>query len=325
MPRLPEDRLADDGTPAHRYRCRAATCGWEGLIERGALAAAPPAPEPAPRHRLRQATWALAGLAGVALAAVVVNAASHRQGPSARGSGPVVAQGVSHDGDALPADHPMLALVDEAVPAPASSPDPALALRQRCAWGQPGRSPYKGTVEQALNAARLPAPLVQQVAAKIRAHDVSDRVAISNATIRAEASGREYDPKAVVMTYGRTLCMATQVNFKAGHTERADLYVVSDDAGKRYSVMVPDVCGNVSVLAERGKSLPVAVLAAAQALADAKPLRLAGDPKAGDLLQTLGLRDTSAAREVPEPGSLPMVALALAALAWSLRRRRTGR
>ncbi len=109
----------------------------------------------------------------------------------------------------------------------------ALALRQRCAWGQPGRSPYQGTVEQALGTARLPADILQKIASKVRARHTTDRLVISNATIRTEASQRQFDPRSVVMTYGQTLCLATRVNFKPSHEERADLYQVADRNGQR--------------------------------------------------------------------------------------------
>jgi len=36
----------------------------------------------------------------------------------------------------------------------------ALALKQNCAWGDPGRDPYRGTVEQALEGAQLPPNLL---------------------------------------------------------------------------------------------------------------------------------------------------------------------
>jgi hypothetical protein len=38
------------------------------------------------------------------------------------------------------------------------------------------------------------------------------------------------------------------VNFKRDHFERASLYQAADYRGRVHSVMIPDVCGNVSVL-----------------------------------------------------------------------------
>ncbi len=266
-------------------------------------------------------------------------------------------QGRSFDGHALPADHPMLAWADDpesshrpmpglaavataasaassaagassvvaAASAHAAAKSSGLALRQLCAWGEPGRNPYKGTVEQALTAARLPPGIVKQIATQVRAHANTDRLVISNRGIRADKGGREFDPRAIVMSYGHTLCLATRVNFKAGHEERADLYQVADAAGKRYSVMVPDVCGNVSVLAERGQALPVQVLAAAQAVAEASSAR--GGSGAGGGIGAGGGGSSSATPagdgsfSVPETGTLACVALGVGLLGWMRRRR----
>jgi hypothetical protein len=60
------------------------------------------------------------------------------------------------------------------------------------------------------------------------------------------------------MGFGRTMCFATRVNFTPGHLEYADLYDATDAAGRNYAVMVPYVCGNVSVLAERAERPEVA-------------------------------------------------------------------
>ncbi|MDP1535383.1 MAG: hypothetical protein Q8L92_17535, partial [Rubrivivax sp.] len=207
-----------------RYRCSVATCAWEGLLQRRDHSAS--------RWSVLVESWprlALLGLAGLtALGAV----AAVYQLVSAEASvlvGPHVLQrGQHHDGDWLPADHPLLARVQQrpasapdasavmaqpppratdpkppqpvvvaaalAVtvaaamspdadalvlslpattlsagvkpkpPAPAPTSLAALHLRRHCAWAQPGRSPYRGTVEQALGLAQLPPEVVRQVA-----------------------------------------------------------------------------------------------------------------------------------------------------------------
>ena len=108
------------------------------------------------------------------------------------------------------------------------------------------------------------------------------------------------------------------MNFALGHVEAADLYEVRDNKGRRHAVMVPDVCGNVSVLAET---------------ADADDS--AGDAGAGDgtvrsrLPDELIYRDSgqqagprnASVQQVPEPGTLACV-LAGLALAAGLARRR---
>jgi hypothetical protein len=53
------------------------------------------------------------------------------------------------------------------------------------------------------------------------------------------------------MTLGKTVCFGTRVNFQPGHVEVADIYDASDATGANVTVMVPYVCGNVSVLSER--------------------------------------------------------------------------
>lgn len=302
-----------------RYRCAAADCRWDGLIAAGSFAGSGQA---STRTRWRRALpFAAAGLAFAVVAAVAVrmidaNAPAKRPAPSAQ----TVPAGESYFGEPLPKSHPLLLLARASgdvalggpkpgVPAPArpasatqvlsalqsasGNPD-GLALRQRCVWGKPGGDPYRGTVAQALNAARLPPEVVKKVVAKVKAREVTDRLVITNATIKAQNSEREFDPNSIAMTHGMTLCLGTRVNFVADHHELADLYQVSDDAGREYSVMVPDVCGNVSVLGARGEL---------------------------DEGSVLGARAELDAQSVPEPGTLASVLAALVALAWWSRRR----
>ena len=121
------------------------------------------------------------------------------------------------------------------------------------------------------------------------------------------------------MTYGMTLCADTRVNFKARHIERADLFEARAADGRKFSVMVPDVCGNVSVLAET---------------ADAD--ESAGDAGAGDgtlrsrLPEELVYRDSgqhagqrnASVQQIPEPGTLACVLAGLALTAGLARRRK---
>jgi hypothetical protein len=181
--------------------------------------------------------------------------------------------GVSDFGHPLPADHTFLQQgVDvagrpveaaaaamptstdatplaNAVTKPAASADDVpLSLREDCAWGEPGRAPYKGTVRQALKAARLPSHIVALLERKIWDRDASDRLAIRNSKIRGVYSDVAFEPWGIKLTFARTLCLNSRINFKPGHVEGADLYQVSDADGTTYSVMIPDVCGNVSLL-----------------------------------------------------------------------------
>jgi hypothetical protein len=212
---------------------------------------------------------ALMALAGVALGAVGAQVYGlFGPGWLSAGSAAPVPFGVSDFGRPLPRNHPFLKQpVETAAPriktataaadwsaadTPAPSPDHApLALREGCAWGEPGRAPYKGTIQQALNGARLPADVVAVLERKIQAHETSDVVEIRNDKIRAVHGDAAFEPHAIKMTFAKTLCVNSRVNFKPGHVEMADLYETRDARGVTYSVMVPYVCGNISVLGSR--------------------------------------------------------------------------
>lgn len=134
----------------------------------------------------------------------------------------------------------------------AADGDP-LTLRRGCAWGIPGRNPYRGTTEQALQAAGLPPEVVREVAALRAAGHPTDQLEIRNESIRALGDGRTFDPRNVALTFGETLCLNSRVNFPRGHVEKAALYEARDARGRWHSIMVPEVCGNVSVLGARGQ------------------------------------------------------------------------
>jgi len=287
-------------------------------------------------QRLRRGLWLLGGAAAaftVPAVVVVLMAAGQRFDDATLREVP---PGVSHDGRPVPAAlaRPLAQAAGEAVP-----DGPPLAVREGCAWGQPGRMPYRGTTAQALRAARLPPEVVQEVVRLRQVHAVTDRVEIRTGAIRAVTDGREFNPRSFAMTYGHTLCVGARVNFAPGHVEQADLYEVRDARGQLHSVMVPDVCGNVSVLGARGEKVDKRALAVAQAAlggpvpwvgvaADLEPQfpwvasvrhalglgdggrRQAGSSPPGTKV-ALGLRNV---REVPEPGTLGVVALALLAL-----------
>lgn len=131
--------------------------------------------------------------------------------------------------------------------------DLSLEIRKNCNWGNPGRNAYKGTVEQALAAAKLPKEVQDDLIAKINVGKAIDRLEITNEKIAAIHSDLVFSPKGIHMTFGRTLCIDSNVNFKPGHIERADLYESVDNRGIIHSVMVPYVCGNISVLGARAE------------------------------------------------------------------------
>jgi hypothetical protein len=318
----------------HRYRCTGAgagagaACGWQGWLARPAaglassrLAAAAVALRVEAASAVTTLQTAgrrlLIGLATVAavvgpLAVIGVASLELLVRPAA---GLAVAPGESHDGLALrngqaPIGGHLLRLRTVAprdMPAGAVS---ALTLRQGCAWGQPGRQPYRGTTEQALSAAGLPPEVVQQISALRQAGRMSGRLEISREAIRQVDGVRTFNPGAMAMSFGLTLCLNSRVNFAPGHVELADLYQARDAMGRLHFVMVPDVCGNVTVLAALAPRGLLAALAAALAqrsedlamlvaalVSDADPddpgdavaAALGGDPDAGTVFDGLGL------------------------------------
>lgn len=274
--------------PVRRWSCKADACGWAGTLPRGGAFASPAVPSlrtlriaawgvPAVGLITVGAVLVGAGAWGWKRhqAASLVKVGPHRWAP-----------GEHFEGDPLPPNHPLVRVVYRAAPAAsgaASVPVPAgaqavavpsalvrtvseqpptpsasgeeadkapagLALRRHCAWGEPGRNPYRGSVEEALQAARLPPEAIVQIAEAVQAGRHADRLTISNTGIEADGGGQIYNQRNFALTHGRTLCLSASVNFPVGHTERASLYVATDAQGKLHSVMVPDVCGNVSVL-----------------------------------------------------------------------------
>ena len=318
---------------ARRYQCKASACGWSGLIDKPAASARSADPSPTWARQWRGRTGIALVIAGVSLAAagfVVRQAYSTPPMADAPRSaeGRLIPAGESYDGIPLPAQHPLALRVagsnpttPDAAAAAADAGGPGaegLSIRRSCVWGQPGRNPYKGTVEQALKTANLPAEVVRQFAAKVKARDLTDRLLITNASIRAQRNQVEFDPRKIAMTYGRTLCLQTRVHFVSGHEEQADLYEVTDAAGKRYSVMVPDVCGNVSVLSEKGVERGGRLVSVQDEQPESVKLLFASFEEGG------GMRNAAFAQDntVDEPGTLLSVLGGLALMAWWGRRRR---
>lgn len=277
------DRVVGLFGSVHRYRCLDAACGWEGIVSGDEVVDAVAIE--------RRAGWvgkALWFLLGIAVAAAAMqgatwwqerNAVKRKAALAAAASvapAPLpVDVGESYDGDVVPAEDPRAA--DNRTP---------LTLRRGCAWGIPGRNPYKGTVGQALTAARLPESAIRKFEALVEKKAVSERLVISRTGIRTVAGTRRFEGRSFDMAFGNTMCFGTRVNFHDGHLEYADLYEATDASGRRYSVMVPDACGNVAVLTDT----------------EERP------PPPG---------------QTPEPATWTMLGAGLAAMAWFARRRRT--
>lgn len=238
------DRWVSLFRSVHRYRCVDPACGWEGVLGRDRVGAADEMRWPA-----LMMTFA-AGAVAALLVVQGVRVVQQRAAAKARAEATQV-KGVEAQSRATPAgaDFPGVPLPgeDERV---VSNPSP-LQLRHSCAWGVPGGNPYRGTVAQALASARLPPEVVRKIADMAERGWVHDQVEISREGIRTVNGQRRFGADVRAMAFGDTLCFNTRVNFAPGHVEYAALYEAEDAAGKRYTVMVPYVCQNVSVLGER--------------------------------------------------------------------------
>jgi predicted RNA-binding Zn-ribbon protein involved in translation (DUF1610 family) len=257
------DRMMSLGLRVHRYRCTNAACGWEGVVSMPR----PPAGRrkwfawaaPSATSWGARAAWMLVGAVCVVApieagryflewqrerAAAASAAAARKAEPQLLAPLP----GESVDG-------PLLATQETPAPGRAKP----LERRAGCLWGVPGRDPYKGTVRQVLAGANVPQDVVGKIDSMVVSGRKTGRVEITSKGIWTEDGRRHFDSNVVAMGFGNTLCFNTKVNFRQAHVEMADLYEATDASGAKYSVMVPYVCGNVAVLAERAERVePVA-------------------------------------------------------------------
>jgi len=273
----------------HRYRCSNPDCGWEGVVSL-------PPPPSTPKRWIAWASLSSAGwgarVAWMLIGAVCILAPVEggrylvqRQRDRAAS---VVAQRLQRAEPQLLAPLPGENL-DGALLATQEMPVPGglkpLEHRVGCLWGVPGRNPYKGTVRQVLAGAKVPQEVVRKIDSMVVSGRRTGRVEISRKGIWTEDGRRRFDSNVVAMGFGNTLCFNTKVNFQPAHVEIADLYEASDANGAKYSVMVPYVCGNVAVLAERAERVEPVI-------------------------------------RIPEPATWAGVVAGLAAMAWAMRRRR---
>ena len=264
------------------YRCGAAGCGWHGNFARNRMGRAWLGLV-VRAHRVmtlparERAGWLLAVAAAPALAAAlgwggwvawnklraIEDQAPAHIADAGRAGLPAswratVPPGHSDEGRRLDRAHPLLQRVgyrfDPATTAAAMTDAAAddhahgLTLRTGCAWGRPGGNPYRGTARQALAAAGLPGDVVDTLAGRIARGEAAERLVIDNDAIVAQTSGRRFSASDIAMTFGMSLCLKTRVNFMPGHTEGAALYEAQDASGAVFTVMVPEVCGNVSLI-----------------------------------------------------------------------------
>ncbi|MCW5633071.1 MAG: hypothetical protein KIT17_07010 [Rubrivivax sp.] len=253
-------------TALARFRCSDSACGWSGLLTRRldpeAAPSAPPRTAAARRWRQR----AMRGVVPLLLAGMALLAAwwgVQQQAPAAdvRVGARFFAPGESYGGDPLGADHPLARLAGRAgtvapeharglAAVPQTSP---LALRRFCAWGGAGHKPYRGTLDEVLRLARLPAAVREQINVAHAAARPHDRVVVSRDAVRSGSGPRVFDPELVALAEGRQLCLGARVNFADGEADEANLFEAFDDHGRRHSVMVPDDTSYVALLRETGE------------------------------------------------------------------------
>jgi len=280
------DRWVSLFRSVHRYRCSDSACGWEGVVGREPTSLTSAA---ALSWRGRLA-WLLGGVALTMVGMTPVLLASRTRPTASPAAAPASTPALRESAvDYFPLAaglHDEGSELSRADPRVGKNFTP-LTLRRHCVWGEPGRTPYRGTVEQALHATQLlPPEVVQRISEMAENGWTKERVEISRTAIRSIDGRRVFRPTIPAMGFGNAMCFDTQVNFPAGHVEYAALYEADDRSGKTYSVMVPFVCNNVAVLGVRAeRELPVA--------------------------------------QVPEPPGWLIVGTALGVLAW-LRRRASG-
>lgn len=279
------DRFISLFRSVHRYRCSNPECDWRGVVGREGATE----PQATALTWPKRLTWLMGGVvlatAGMGMVSLFI---SPKQAPAPKRVAAVSPRPPLEDETF--AEYLVPGLQDDGVELSQADARHAknttpLKLRRNCVWGEPGRTPYRGTVEQALKASQLlPPEVVSRISQMAENGFASGRLEISNTAIRSADGRRVFKPRIPAMAFGDTMCFETQVNFAPRHVEYAALYEADDRSGKTYSVMVPFVCNNASVLGVR-------------ATADAPP-----------------------PPSVPEPATWLNIGLALGLLAW-LRRR----
>ena len=123
----------------------------------------------------------------------------------------------------------------------------AAAFVPACSWNQPGRNPYRGTVQEAVSRyVDIPAAARAALVAKMERRAADDNVVITRDAIVGKDS---YAPEIAAMHFGRqTVCeRVTRERWPETAREPAAVYCADG-----YCVIVPRICGNVSRVSRAG-------------------------------------------------------------------------
>lgn len=183
-----------------------------------------------------------------------------------------------------------------------------------CTWNAPGADPYQGTVAAAVARYEYPPRVREALAARAARFDFDFLLVITRD--RAEGAGTSW--QLADMHYSRSrVCRGGVVRDKwpADQLERAMVYCEGT-----YCIAIPFVCRNVSRLLPVVPSvLPLPLRP--PLVEDTFPARPGDAPAPVPPAGPASAPVPRVVNTVPEPGSLPLVLMAGAVLAWWQRKR----
>jgi hypothetical protein len=123
----------------------------------------------------------------------------------------------------------------------------AAAIVPACSWNQPGRNPYRGTVQEAVSRyVGIPAPTRAALVEKMERRAADDNVVITRDAIVGKDS---YAPEIAAMHFGRQTVCDRVTRERWPDTAREPAAVYCEDG---YCLIVPRICGNVSRVSRAG-------------------------------------------------------------------------
>lgn len=178
----------------------------------------------------------------------------------------------------------------------------AIAIRPRCDWHDPGADRYTGNVVAAVDHyVDIPPAIRDRLKERMAVHAYDDIVSVTRDGIRGQ---HDYEPGIAGMHFGKNKVCRT-VTRKQWPAAREVLGLVYCE--QHYCLMVPTVCGNVSMIVRRPGEDPLDIAPAAGPPAAAVPqgqalppdLLLAMEPTAAGPIVTPLPRPPVDARPLP--------------------------